>query len=66
METHQLINNRGETIKTFRYLDTYSSWWKAQQKAKKLREKLQNKHKKWFGIILNCKSNKSFLKKATQ
>ena len=66
MESHQVYNNRGETVKTFEYSDTYESWWKAKEKATRLREKLQNKHNKFFGVATNCKSIKPFLKKVTQ
>lgn len=65
MKTHQVINNQGETVKTFEYSNgDYDSWWNAKEKAEKLRALLNKKYQQWFGIMQGCKSQRPWHKKA--
>ena len=64
MKTHQVLNNKGETVKTFRYHDTYMSRRNAKERAEKLRNKLAVKYEEHFGLMLDCKSSEPWHKKA--
>lgn len=65
MNPHQVINNKGKTVKIFRYSDNYKSWWDAKEKAENLAKKLRDKHKQWFGVSVGRKSDKPTDKKLT-